>query len=702
MILFINTILLLTSVESIQAQTATDSLYQVIAKQRGQAKIESLLKLSAVLAQSDKAESRQLADEALKAAQKIGNKTLEIQAFLGMSKILQKQDDKVSSQAFLDSALFSSIEISDTWYRTEILLRIGINQQNSGNELEALKSFNESIRFGRISGNYRLVGSCYSMMGNIYRLNGLYDRAIEYIIKSKLNYEKSGFAEGKAWTSFLLGRIYADLEMAQKATDYFHEALAIYKKTAEADGNTEGVASCYEQLAEVHIEMNDTAKASEYAKQVFDIHSQRHSTYGLSNAYKLLGRIELMKNNYLQANQLLANALDLKKQCADILGQATVYEYLAMCYLAQGNPDKALNDLNVAEKMALDNNQRRVLLEVYANQTAAYLKLGRLNNAVDYQNKRIAVQDELLTGSANTKFEQLQSIYEIDEKNSQISELEKQNEINNLKIKQHQTSRIILISGIILVLCISLLIYFLYNKIRIKNKKLNEAIAAKDKLFSIVSHDLKGPIGSTLALSEFLFEEIEQENLSTIKQYAVAFNSSLKETFNLLTNLLDWSRSQLNRISFSPVKLKLLEVVDEITDLVGSSALQKSISIKTEIAEELELTADKDMLKTILRNLVSNALKFTRPGGTITVSAVKNEKQLVLTVADTGIGIPPEMMPKLFAPNSNYGHTGTMGEKGTGLGLILVKEFVARHGGEIHVESTPGQGTSFRISLPLR
>lgn len=230
---------------------------------------------------------------------------------------------------------------------------------------------------------------------------------------------------------------------------------------------------------------------------------------------------------------------------------------------------------------------------------------------------------------------------------------------------------------------------------------LKELNATKDKFFSIIAHDLKSPFNSIVGFSDLLKEDARNLDVKDIEYYASIINSAANQTLQLLDNLLHWARMQQGRMDFEPHNLLLREITSEVFDLLTEAAHQKNILMKNSIPEMVIIKADENMTKTTIRNLVSNALKFTRPGGSVEISAKFTDSEILVSVSDTGIGISKENIGKLFDIGSSYTTRGTGNEKGTGLGLILCKEFVEKHGGRIWVESAIGKGSRFTFSLPF-
>jgi PAS domain S-box-containing protein len=232
-------------------------------------------------------------------------------------------------------------------------------------------------------------------------------------------------------------------------------------------------------------------------------------------------------------------------------------------------------------------------------------------------------------------------------------------------------------------------------------QKLREINATKDKLFSIIAHDLKSPYNAQLGFLELLIEGEDSYTPEQRKKFINTIYRSTKQSFSLLDNLLMWSRTQTGKIPFNPTELLLAQVFEEAIDLHNYAAAAKNITIDTDLcSESLEITADYEMVGTILRNLLSNAIKFTPENGKIILGGkTASDNKILVFVSDTGVGIPHKDQEMLFDATSNYTTIGTNKEKGTGIGLVICKDFVERNGGKIWVESEPGQGSTFYFTL---
>ena len=227
-----------------------------------------------------------------------------------------------------------------------------------------------------------------------------------------------------------------------------------------------------------------------------------------------------------------------------------------------------------------------------------------------------------------------------------------------------------------------------------------ELNATKDKFYSIIAHDLKSPFQTILGYSEMLDKNIEELETSKISEYASNIYESAQETYNLLDDLLKWTGSQTGRINAIPEIIYVKELIDSATKIFRENAESKKINLSSKVTGDLFITADRNMITTILRNLLSNSIKFTKTEGEINLTAEENNGNILISVVDSGIGIPEENIPKLFRVDKAFSTTGTGKEKGTGLGLVICKEFVEKNNGTISVESSPGKGSKFMVSLP--
>lgn len=243
-----------------------------------------------------------------------------------------------------------------------------------------------------------------------------------------------------------------------------------------------------------------------------------------------------------------------------------------------------------------------------------------------------------------------------------------------------------------------------YNKrLKAYQEDLQQAIASKDKFFSIIAHDLRGPFTGFIGLSELLLDESANLSKDDVVNIAQNMHKAAKKLFNFLENLLEWSRAQMGRIDFNPNKFTLFELIRRTISLNRETAQNKNIELVSAVGESLYAYGDSNMFNTIMRNIVSNALKFTKEGGKVEVTAEDiNDDFIVISVIDNGIGMSEDALSKIFRIDMKYTTPGTNKESGSGLGLILCKELVDKLSGKIEVFSVQGEGTTFKITLPKK
>jgi signal transduction histidine kinase len=232
-------------------------------------------------------------------------------------------------------------------------------------------------------------------------------------------------------------------------------------------------------------------------------------------------------------------------------------------------------------------------------------------------------------------------------------------------------------------------------------KQLQNVNAMKDKFFSIIAHDLKNPFNAIMGFSNLLFEAYDNFDEKQRKTFIKNICEASEGTYKLLQNLLEWSRTQTGNIDFNPVNVYLNPLIKENISIVKSAVDNKKMKISSSIPPRTRVFADENMIKTVVRNLLSNAIKFTKPGGEINISAVKNEESVEVCVSDTGVGVENKNLKRLFRIDDQYKTLGTNEEQGSGLGLILCKEFVEKNGGQIWAESEYGIGSKFKFTLPV-
>jgi signal transduction histidine kinase len=233
--------------------------------------------------------------------------------------------------------------------------------------------------------------------------------------------------------------------------------------------------------------------------------------------------------------------------------------------------------------------------------------------------------------------------------------------------------------------------------------ELSEMNVSKDKFFAIISHDLRNPINTVLGLTELLEKNVEKNNFISVGEYAKYIKQSTQKIKNLLLNLLDWSISKSGKMEFNPTENRLINIIQEVLDLSEEMLRQKQLTVdyKCKCVEDDHVIIDRDMISSVIRNFISNAIKYSYPEGKITISCEGTGETIIFRISDNGVGMSPDILNSLFKIGETISNKGTNNETGTGIGLLLCKEFIEKHQGEIAVESEIGKGSMFKFHLPV-
>lgn len=345
-----------------------------------------------------------------------------------------------------------------------------------------------------------------------------------------------------------------------------------------------------------------------------------------------------------------------------------------------------------------------------------YEKTGDYKKAFEYNKLFMQYTDSLRQKEKYEEIIILEKNYEIQKKENEIIKLQSKQELIDIQLRKNKQLKLLgfvttlLLLGFVLFVLIKYLDKIKLNKILAeKNQIIKESEhelrllnASKNKFFSIIAHDLKNPLHSVMGYSMLLSSEYEKFTENERRKFAKDINQSTNNIFRLLQNLLEWTRSQTGQLSFEPLEVEFKKLLGNSVNVLYSVAQQKNISINFDYDEELRLFADPQMIETVLRNLINNAIKFTPENGEIAISAKGNGQKVEVKISDSGIGISDTDLQNLFRIDSKVKRKGTNNEEGSGLGLILCKEFVEKNNGIIWVESIPGSGSSFFFSIPAK
>ncbi|WP_291720485.1 tetratricopeptide repeat-containing sensor histidine kinase [Bernardetia sp.] len=575
---------------------------------------------------------------------------------------------------------------------------------------------------------FHQLGKIYDETGNKVEALNSYLRAFE-VWRS---YEQPLLTKEDFYES--IGNLYLESNQYKEAQYYYSELLKWASKTEGENKKTQATAA--HGLAKVFIAKKDYKNALNYLQKSEEFCVGKSKKKCLLATYDLYSELYFTQFEYNLAKEYAFEAL----QIAEVLGEKQQAILLSIrlgdIYSAEGSYDKAELFLKRAETTALSLNNNLLYKQVYFSFANLYEKNQKAKMALNYYRKYLAYKDSVNNELSIRKINSLQMQFEQERHRQEIDMLEMNQREKQLQQQAEvEKAQMFNIVGLIAVITLGIIAFLIYNRYRYgertqkilkqqsdsiqkQNQKLqsinqqltesrNELNAinkTKDRFFSIVAHDLKGPLNSLKGYSHLIATFGEKLPKEEIISMAADQERTLDNLYKFLEDLLSWSRIQMKAVEIKPKNVEVKEIVDKMCDILIPQIEEKQIDARCINIEEKVVFADENAVFTILRNLVSNAIKFTPREGKIRVEAEWQDKKnfVKISVSDTGVGMPQEVAKKLFKLDNKYSTKGTEGEKGTGLGLIICKEFVEQNKGEIGVETKEGEGTTFWFTLPSK
>jgi len=577
------------------------------------------------------------------------------------------------------------------------------------------------------------ISKCYNNIGNVYFNKDDYSRSLDYYQKSLKIENELNNKNGVQRCYNNIGLIYARMNDYSKALDYHMKTYKISKEL----NNLVGIAYSTNNIGNVYNEQGNYSEALKWYEKSLEVNKKLDLEYNLANALNNIGIIKRNQKKYSVALEYFEEALVILKDSKIKRELAYCYNLIGSIYLNTKKYNKAFSYTNKSKKIAVEIDAKRVIKN--STEQLARIYAATKNYKKAYENYVIYKQlnDSIFNTEKVQGITALEYIYKF-EKEKEIIKLKQQKKdaIIIEEIKRQNTIKNILIVGFILMLLfIIVILYYFFNKrkansilaqqkleledtyeqlliqkeeilfqaneLEQKNIKLNKLNNTKNKFFSIVAHDLRNPFNALLGFSDILNTNFDNFDKEKQKKYIKIISESATNSYKLLENLLTWSRSQMGKITFSPSVQNVSNLIDDVIIQYSQVAEKKSIKIKNNVSCVQNAFVDKQMFLTILRNLISNAIKFSNKGGLIEINSKIEQEFIMFSVIDNGIGISKEDLSKLFSINEKVSTKGTDNEDGTGLGLILCKEFIEKHGGKIRAESEYRKGSKFIFTIPV-
>ena len=588
----------------------------------------------------------------------------------------------------------------DTQYvRFLNLIAEELSDKNADRSLEfAKQGFDLSLQLNFIRGK----GISLNNMGWAHYRRGDYSKGFDYALQALRINDSIKNLPQLAISYRNVGAIYNSQAKYRESMDYFRKEMSIHEQL----NDQHGVGRSLNNIAfSAHRgKLRDSALI--YCQAALEHNAKLGDKYKMAFGLRTLGDIYMEDGAINKAiDYFTASVAEARLAKSNFIIETALYR-LGKAYQEKKEWKTSITYFEEAVKVAEELGAKGEQSTIYKLLSQSYIALGDYKNAYRTQSAHVTLNDTLFEERSRARFAQMQVAFETEKKQAEINLLKKEDESQKEKIRDQRMFTLLLLLVVGLVMALWLVSWRrnqfkqLVNKqLREQKEALEQASFQKDKIFSILSHDLRIPIASLSSVLQL----VEKQSLSeeAFAKIRLALNKQISSLNTTLDNLLLWSRNQMGGVTdIRPTKVQVYDIVENNRHLLMGAANQKKIAIHNELPLTATVYADVHHMDIVIRNLLLNALKFTDEGGVVTIGCTETDHAVTITVTDTGVGITAEQLDKLFKINTHFTTPGTKNEKGAGLGLLLCKEFVEANHGSLAVTSEPGNGSVFSVTLP--
>ena len=596
-------------------------------------------------------------------------------------------------QSVADS-LYVVLESNEDDSATFVILKKIIENETDPEKKRSVA--NELINLAKESNSLFYQHQGYLFKGQSYRIQGDFDLAVEDLIMALKLAEEIQYTSGVVASTTALADTYSTYGDYFSAIEYYRRSIEIMP---EKDHSLRAVTLL--NLGDTYYMMESYDSALECFEESKKIYDQLGDLSGLAYNLGNIGLVQAEQGQIMEAEKNVAASIRQLEQLGDHYGSCIFLGYMSDFYFKRELMDKAYvfadSCLKIGRRYGLKTEIRDNLLRV----SNIYAQKKDFESAFSYHKKYALLKDSISNEEVFSRIEDLESAFALSEKQAEVDLLKAQ--------KKNQQAVIVTATAIVFAFAVMVIVIFIYyrNKIRINRvlkrqkvslERLNET---KDKFFSIISHDLRGPVNSLFGVSQLIRHFVKAKDTDKLLEMANHMETTVERLSSLLDNLLNWAMQQRGHFPNIPEKVELKEMVDEIMTMFSNMASGKQVEVQSNIKQPIHLWVDKNSTHTIIRNLLNNAIKFTEKGGKVEVMVEQKGLFVDVLIKDSGIGIANEKLKKLFSLSDSKSSYGTAGEKGLGVGLSIVKEFVDMNNAKISVESALKKGTTFTVTFPL-
>lgn len=646
------------------------------------------------------------ARRALSLVEKQGKYHQHIKALrlIGAAHIIK--NDFIAAQASLEK-IVPSKATSDKLTQAELANALnykGIVAGYLGDFQTSISYYNQSLIIHKALKDSISIAGRFINLGNVYMRQGDYPAAIRSFFES-FNYLSEDGGETQAILNLNLGECYELLEDYRKARQHALKALDGFENSTQSPV---GISESHYTLGNVYSQIGNRDSCIFHIKKGISVALKTNDADRVAEGHHYLALHYKRNEEWNKVAENASIAYEYFRKVKSPRRYTAAQLVLSEAYLNLHDIQKSVSlaekGLSLSRELELKDTEKDFLLllsRLYASQKD-FSKAYQLS--LEYS----AVKDSVLNQEKTRQIANIEALYENEKKEQQLALAVARQKAAQSSLEERKTRELFLIAGLMMTMVVLALGIFLYVTLR-QNKKvvedqntrLQNLIRTKDRFFSIIGHDLRGPITSFAGINNLIKWYIEKKDEKKLRALGENISKSAEQLDTLLNNLLNWAMAQTGGLPYHPEGFQLEPVIHEIEGLFTNQLKVKNIALTVKISEPTWVLADRNALLLVLRNLISNALKFTPMNGAILIGCQTEKEQVLIQVQDSGVGIPKEKLETLFELNESKSTFGTANEKGTGLGLILCKEYVSLNKGTISVDSTPGHGTVFTFTLPI-
>ncbi len=619
--------------------------------------------------------------------------TASINAMLVRSRALLTTNID-SSLLLAEQAINLSNKINYTAGLAKAYNSAGVAHMNLGNYGEASDHYNKAIAAYRSFGDSSGVAQAYAMKGVNNGFQNLPAEALQWFLRSLRLREQLKEQPQIADIKLKIGLVYDLSGDLTKALQYTHDAL----KAFGAMGDKRGMLNCYNNLGIFYGKSKQPEKALEVLQKgkIYATELGMHKVLG--DVALNTGKVYTGLQQYTTANTHLSEALSWYRKVNFPLGISRTLSAIGENHLYNNNIIAAEQAAKESNVFAMQIGNTRLVYDNYDILADAARRAGNYREALQYSDSLLVLKDSIYNADKTELLASTRHSYELDKKEQAIKLLEQE---NVAKTAQRNMILLLAIFGVVVVVVLAFLYYQLKKKNKVLNeqrKKLQEMNQVRDKFFSILSHDLRTPLASIISVIDMMGkEELKEEERMMIR---TQLRSSAASTLDTMENILFWANNQLRDHPSVKEQVNLHDITEQAANLYETTALNKEIKIMNAISRVQDVWFDKDQLSFIIRNLVANAVKFSYPGSMVVIDAHASTDAVSLSVADTGTGIDEKYLDEILQGKGKRKSKGTNGELGSGIGLVMVHDFLEKNNATLSVHTEKGKGSMFVIRIP--